>query len=617
MQASDQSDPPTAPASPASPATPRVGRQRLLLGLLQGACLYLLYRALKEHAWPASAPLLFAPLILVALYLPQMAISALGHMERRALLAWLGAAALVLAALGGYDAWRNADLPLAFPRGAQAGPQRAPMPGALLLLQAAVALFIAHSLVLAAARDRRRIAAYATHFDLAWKLGVQLGFSALFTGVTWLVLLLGAQLFELVRLDFLSKLMREEWFAIPVSAFAFACAMHLTDVRPAIVRGIRGLLLVLLSWLLPVAVLLVGGFLLALPMTGLEPLWGTRRAASVLLCATAVFVVLINAAWQQGDAHHGRDVAAVVRIAARIAALLPAPLVLLAVYALFLRVRDHGWTGDRVAAAACMLVAACYAAGYFRAALARGGWLPALGRVNVATAFVIVGLLLALNSPLLDPDRISVASQAARLASGRTAVDKFDFAWLRFDGARFGRAALDRIEREASGPDAARLRERIAAARKLANRWDARAPAPLRAADLKANLRVRGAQALPDALLLTDWAGQPSSYLYPDCLRTAGKQCDAFVLDVDGDARPEVLLVGANGRPAVVLGADGRGQWGLLGVVAFASVRCAGLLEGLAAGKVRAVAPAVQDIEIGGVRGRVALQSSGEGCERQ
>src|SRR5205823_3428641 len=214
-----------------------------------------------------------------------------------------------------------------------------------LMLFAAAGLFIAHSLVMAGVRDRRRIAAYTTHFDLAWKLGVQLAFSGLFTGVSWLVLLLGAQLFELVKLTFLTELMREEWFAIPVTAFAFACAMHLTDVRPAIVHGIRGLLLVLMSWLLPVAVLLVGGFLAALPFTGLAPLWGTRHAASVLLCAVAAFVVLINAAWQQGG--DGNGVAGAVRVAARIAALLLAPLVIIAVYALFLRVRDYGWTGDR------------------------------------------------------------------------------------------------------------------------------------------------------------------------------------------------------------------------------------------------------------------------------
>jgi hypothetical protein len=41
-------------------------------------------------------------------------------------------------------------------------------------------------------------------------------------------------------------------------------------------------------------------FLLALPFTGLESLWSTRRATSILLTAAAVLIVLINAAYQAG-----------------------------------------------------------------------------------------------------------------------------------------------------------------------------------------------------------------------------------------------------------------------------------------------------------------------------
>jgi hypothetical protein len=450
MQARDSFDHPSLPAL----SSPRVGAARVLLGLLQGLLLYLLYRSGEQLAWPATASLLFVPLVLAALIVPPILISGLGHLRRRQLLLWGGVALLVLVGLGCYDAWRVADLPLP-PHGQQnvryvASPDqyRSLFPSAPLVPFAMAGFFIAHTLVLSAVRDGRRIAAYATYFDSAWKLGVQLAFSALFTGVTWLVLLLGAQLFELVKLGFLTELIRKEWFAIPASACAFACAMHLTDVRPAIVRGIRGLLLVLLSWLLPVIVLLVGGFLLALPFTGLTPLWATRRAAAVLLCAAAVLVVLINAAWQNGE--DGKAVARLVRLAARAASLLLAPLVAIAVYALFLRVRDYGWTGERVSAAACMLVAAWYAAGYFRAAL-RPGWLPSLATVNIAAAFVVVGVLLLMLSPVLDPARISVASQLARLASGKVKAERFDFAFLRFDGERYGRAALDRLASDAAG----------------------------------------------------------------------------------------------------------------------------------------------------------------------
>jgi hypothetical protein len=618
MQARDSFDHPSLPAL----SSPRVGAARVLLGLLQGLLLYLLYRSGEQLAWPATSSLLFVPLVLAALIVPPILISGLGHLRRRQLLLWGGVALLVLVGLGCYDAWRVADLPLP-PHGQEnvryvASPDqyRSLFPSAPLVPFAMAGFFIAHTLVLSAVRDGRRIAAYATYFDSAWKLGVQLAFSALFTGVTWLVLLLGAQLFELVKLDFLTQLIRKEWFAIPASAFAFACAMHLTDVRPAIVRGIRGLLLVLLSWLLPVIVLLVGGFLLALPFTGLAPLWATRRAAAVLLCAAAVLVVLINAAWQNGE--DGKAVARLVRLAARAASLLLAPLVAIAVYALFLRVRDYGWTGERVSAAACMLVAAWYAAGYFRAAL-RPGWLPSLATVNIAAAFVVVGVLLLMLSPVLDPARISVASQLARLASGKVKAERFDFAFLRFDGERYGRAALDRLEDGAGGADAALVRRQIAAVRKLTNRWQGArmAAGPV---DLRANLvpRQPGAK-LPESLLRTDWALQDGAYAYPDCLRLPNKRCDAFLLDLNGDSKPEVLLSsrddGAGTAPdPVVLLEDAQGHWSVLARVALPQADCQALRADLAAGKVGTVPAALADIEIGGVRARLLPAGPSFGC---
>ncbi|NIA53476.1 DUF4153 domain-containing protein [Massilia sp. TW-1] len=593
-------------AEPPLLTLPRVGGWRILLGLLQGLLLYLLYHATTTSSWPATQPLVFGPLVLVAFFVPLILISGLGHLDRRRLVLWGCCAALLLAALAGYDAWRVADLPLQASQAAHRygtrGVDRSPFPSWRLGFFAAAGFFIAHTLVLAAVRDGRRIAAYPTYFDTAWKLGVQLAFSGLFTGITWLVLALGAELFELVKLDFLTRLMRESWFAIPVTAFAFACAMHLTDVRPAIVRGIRGLLLVLLSWLLPVTVLLIGGFLAALPFTGLAPLWNTKHAASVLLCAAAACVVLVNAAWQQGEDE--RAVARVVRVAARIAALLLAPLVLIAMYALFLRVRDYGWSADRIDAAACMLVAACYAAGYFCAGL-RPGWLTLLARVNIGVAFVLLGVLLALFSPLLDPARISVDSQVARLASGKVKPDAFDFAFLRFDGARFGRAALDRLERMPV-PDADVVR-RIAAVRRMESRWDRKEVAP-RPLELAANLHVHpdGAR-LPDTFLRTDWAAREPAYQYPACLRDVGRVCDVFLLDVTGDGKPEVLLFErpAASQSSLVLQEDAQGGWSALATVSLPGVDCPAADAALAAGKVDVTTPELADVLVGGVRGRL------------
>lgn len=572
---------------------PGIAATRIGIGLAQGLLLYLLYRAGADLAWPATMPRLFVPLLLAGVLVPILAISALGQMTTRRLLLWAATAAAIVAALAFYDVWRmeGAYRPPEGPR------PRPPRPSPQLCLSLAAGFFIAHALVLAASIERRRIAGYHAYFEIAWKLGVQLAFSVLFVGAGWLVLHLGAQLFLLIKLDFLKKAIEESWFAIPVTTFAFACAMHLTDVRPAIVRGIRNLLLVLLSWILPVLALLVGGFLASLPFTGLEPLWGTRSAAAVLLGAAASFVVLINAAWQNGAQPAARPVA----LAARIAALLLVPVTALAIYALALRVADHGWTEDRVLAAACLLVASCYAGGYAAAAL-RKGWLRGLAGVNIAAAFVVPAVLLALLSPLADPARLSTNDQVARLESGQVTAARFDVGYLHFDGARYGRAALARLEAQTGHPDAAQLRERIAAVRKLPYRHmqDMLAAGPVRLDD---NLRAWPAGTrLPDGFIRTDWLAHFRTSSVPRCLLRRGETCDALVLDLNGDARPEVLLLGDEPWESAFATEDAGGNWRIAGSLGAMVEACPGWKDALRAGQVRTVAPAWNDLEVAGRR---------------
>ncbi len=508
------------------------------------------------------------------------------RLRPRPLLLWVGTAAALIAAFALYDAWRmeGAGLPQPAPRAIEPSPQ--------LCAFLAAGFFIAHALVLAGAQEGRRIARYTTYFEIAWKLGVQLAFSALFVGVTWLVLHLGAQLFLLVKLDFLSRAIGKSWFAIPVTTLAFACAMHLIDVRPAIVRGIRNLLLVLLSWILPILTLLVGGFLASLLLTGLEPLWATRRAAAVLLGAAAAFVVLVNAAWQNGEVQVARPVA----LAARIAALLLVPVVALAIYALALRVDEHGWTDDRVIAAACMLVASCYASGYAAAALRRG-WLAGLAGVNIAAAFVVLGVLALLFSPLGDPDRLSTNDQLARLRSGTVTPGKFDVGYLHFDAGRYGRAALVRLEAEAP-PQAAILRPRIAAVRKQVYRHHDKAlrDPPVLAENLRA---WPAGTRLPDSFMKMDWS-QVGDEL-PDCLRRRGGMCEAFLLDLGASEAPEVVLLGQAMENAV-LHETSDGAWRVVGTLPPRLANCAPLQQALREGRFRAVPPAWGDIEIAGQR---------------
>ncbi|WP_317205216.1 DUF4153 domain-containing protein [Janthinobacterium sp.] len=592
--------------------TPTVALARLGVGLAQGALLYLLFRAGTAGLWPADAPYVFAPLLLVGVMLPVLLISALGHLKPRQAAMWMLAAALLIALLALHDIWRGGGS--SGPWGSHCEGATANVPSALLFLFSGAGLFIAHALVLAGAQDGRRIAAYATYFEMAWKLAIQLLFSAFFVGALWLVLWLGAALFMLVKLAFLKDLLGRAWFVIPVICFAFSCAMHLTDVRPAIVRGIRTLLLVLLSWILPITALIVAGFMFSLPFTGLSALWATRHATSVLLGTSAVLVVLINAAFQNGDV--SAAVARVVAVSARLAALLLLPICALAVYALALRVDDYGWTSDRIIAAACLLVAACYALGYGWAARKRGLWLHGIAGVNVATAFVVLAVLLGLFSPLADPARLSVSNQMARFAAGKIGAEKFDFNYLRFDGMRYGREALQRLQAQSGGADAALVRERAAHALKLENRWQSSnvVAAPLVAADIAANVKLWPAgAALPAGFLRQDWRLTQPNWELPWCLRKRGDSCDGYLIDFDGDGKPEVLLVGHDGSStSILLGEDGQGQWVSLGQLQGEAARCDTMWQQLAAGNFKLVAPRVRDLEVAGQRVRVLSSNAAE-----
>lgn len=591
----DDVKPPPLAASP-------IALFRLTLGLMQGFALYFLYHAAKSQLWPATEPLLFAPLLLMCSFIPVLLMSGLGHLPHKTLWRWILVATLIAAGLGFYDIWRNMGAPA---WGFGLDNSKAPYPSLFLWLFGAGGFYIAHALILASAADQQVIASYPSYFDSSWKLLIQMQFSCFFVGAFWLVLWLGAELFKLIQLNFLQDLLKESWFSIPVTVFAFACAMHLTDVRPAIVRGIRNLLLVLLSWILPITLLIVGGFLLSLPFTGLTHLWATKHATALLLSVAATLVILINTAFQNGMVE--ADVARILRISARLASWLLLPLVAIALYALGLRVGDYGWTTDRIIAACCLLVASSYALGYAWAAAHRTRWLTGVAPVNIGTAFLIVALLLALFSPLLDPARISVRHQVARLENGRQTAEKFDFDYLKFQGKRYGLAALEQLKTSYAGKEAELVRKKATRSLEKKNPWEKSEPVSS-SKDLRANLKAwPQGQQIPDSFVAQDWGKLPNAWEIPTCLKQKHANCDVYLIDFDGDNTAELLVIGqdhAYGQ-ATLFAQETDDHWSAAATLPNGLAACPLFREKLQLGEYRLLAPRLKELEIAGTRIRL------------
>ncbi len=409
--------------------TPRVSTipwARIGVALFQSAALFLLVQASIEKAWPASDGLVFAPLVAIVCFVPPFVISGLSILRARTLVLWACALIIICAGVAIYDIFRDpVDLSSRnlVPRN---------LPSAAAWLSLCVVLFIAHASIVSGESERRVVANYATYFEIASKHAIQFLLSITFALLFWGLLYLGAELFRLIHVEAFGKLIQRESVRIPTTALVFNYAIHVTDVSPSIVRGARSLALLLVSWLLPLMALLVAAFIAALPFTGLEPLWATKHATSILLLTAGILVLLINAAYQDGRSQF--EIAAVVRYASVLAVMALVCLVILAAYAVWLRIGQYGLTPDRIYALASIVAAGCFGLGYFVAVARSGVSLKGLASTNLLTSLVIAALLLMLRSPIADSNRISVNDQISRLNSGRTSLDSFDFIFFALQG---------------------------------------------------------------------------------------------------------------------------------------------------------------------------------------
>lgn len=514
---------------------------RLAVGLFQGLALFGLSEAAERKVWPITDPPVFIGLVVMALAIGPVLLSGLGSLRRTGLILWATIAAGVTGAIGWHEGRRLLD-----------GFETIPSP--LVMVAVLVGLFIAHSLIVAAARDRARIAAYPTYFDVSWKHGVQLALALAFTGIFWAVLGIGAALFGMIGIKGFGEIIGERWFAIPASALAFAAAVHLTDVRLGLIQGVRTVALTLLGWLLPLLAGLALAFLLALPFTGLEPLWKTGSAAMILIGAGAALILLINAAYQDGGRE--KPLPGALQWAMRLGGVLLLPLTMLAAYALWLRIGQYGLTIERIIAVAGVVLGACYAVGYAVAAVLPGPVMRRLEPTNVGTSIVVLVVLLALLSPVADPVRLSVDNQVSRLLAGKVKPADFDFDYLRFSSGQLGTRALEKLSK--AGGDIGRLAK---AAQARESRYAPEPPKPDNVQPLAGLSVYPAGKTAPDSLK-AQWVTVAAGR----CEKT-NENCRLIMLDLDGDGRDEVLIGSPKANlDLLALGEDG--VWTMQGVIA-------------------------------------------------
>jgi hypothetical protein len=311
--------------------------------------------------------------------------------------------------------------------------------------------------------------------------------SLAFVGVTFLLAWLIAGLFDVIGIGVIKDLLRKEWFGWMLAGFAFGSAVGLLRERDQLVPTLQRLVMVVLGVLAPVLAVALGFFLLSLPFTGLSGLWDSSVPATpLMLLAGAGSILLANAVI--GDGEEERAVNRVLRISAMALVLAVLPLAIIAALSLGQRIGQYGWTPERIWAAVAVGVALTYGAiGWWAVAKRRDRFDEALRPLQTALALGLCGLAVLLALPILDFGAISARSQMARLASGQTSFEKFDWKAMAFDFGPAGRRRLAEIAR--SGP----LPQRTLAAAALGskNRYEVDTEVAARQSEETLDNRVR------------------------------------------------------------------------------------------------------------------------------
>jgi Domain of unknown function (DUF4153) len=298
---------------------------------------------------------------------------------------------------------------------------------------------------------------YPVLFLEAWSVALRFAAAGVFTGLVWLVIYLSDEVLRIVGIDVIRQLLEHEVVPIMLTGAVMGLGM-------AVIHDLADMLspyvvLRLFRLFLPVVLAVMAVFLIALPFRGLEGLAGGLSPALLLLAMVAGGISLVSIAVDQSDAD-ATESPVLVRSAQAMALVIPV-VAGLALWAIWLRVSDHGWSPDRVFVALMAVIGVTYGLVYALAVLRGGAWMERIRQGNILMALVVVALAALWLTPVLNAERISAQSQLARLEAGKTPVEALDLYALRSWG-KPGAEVVAALEAKAKEPGQEALAARLA-----------------------------------------------------------------------------------------------------------------------------------------------------------
>ncbi|WP_213134134.1 DUF4153 domain-containing protein [Citrobacter sp. FP75] len=512
----------------------------IFIGLLQGVLCYLLMTYLVPHnnywlfyGMPVTIAISSALLLTVVSF------------KQRALWYWMALIFCVVLAMSVWlkwnvadsDKWRQQSVFFVF--------------GWRLLLMAMLALpWIQYSL-----HARTDQARYPQFYTQLWLNVLTLLIVFISNGLFWMVLLLWSEMFKLVNITFFETLFFDtDWFAYIALGLITALAVVLARTQSRLVAAVQKLLTLIATGLLPLVALLALMFIVTLPFTGLEAI--SQRVSAAGLMSTLTLLLLLLMAIVREPQKNALPYPGALRCLIKTSLLVAPVYMLIAGWAVSVRIHQYGWTPDRLYGALVVCVLLVWSFGYLASILRRRcNPLEIQGKVVLGVSLLALVLLVLLTSPVIDAWRISVNSHMGRYYSGKIKPDQVSLYMLSNSG-KPGRAALEALQKDAAfNKDSKRKRDLDAILR--GNRDPIK---ELTATQLAPVVMIAPGSKKPDDAF---WRFvKQQSYRITSCVEQ-----DACVLvdqDLNADGKPEQVLYAFGDGESLIFGIK-ESQWSLLG----------------------------------------------------
>lgn len=397
---------------------------------------------------------------------------------------------------------------------------------------------------------------YADFYSRNWHNALTLAIVFVSNGLFWLILYLWAELFRLVGIELFQTLFfHSDWFIAVAIGLVSACAIVLARTQSRLVQALQNLLTLIATALLPLVAVLSLIFIAVLPFVGLEAISARVSAAGLLLTLAILLLLLVCAVW-----HPQRDalpwyaqMRGLIRAALVVLPLYP----LLAAWALWLRITQYGWTPQRLYGVLITIVALIWAIGFCISVLyPRRDPRAVQGAVTPWVGLLSLLFLILINTPVLDPWRISVVSHMARYKAGVIKADQVSLYMLSQTG-RKGHEALVALQKDPQFMADAKRRREINA---LLSETRGGAQ-PVSAATLARWVELAPGTPQPDGSLWQEMIKQ--GYRFESCAWATGN-CLLMMQDLNGDDKAEAVIYQFSDR-AIMVFTQKPGGWTLVG----------------------------------------------------